>query len=334
MSKIIIGIHGLGNKAPKQILQMWWQKAIEEGLQPRFEELPELPFELVYWADLIYERPLNPAITDKKHEFFIDDPYVSSPKAYTAEKPSNLRRKILDMVGDQIESVFLNENLTINYTSVSDFIINRFFKELGIYYNTYHPEHGTTDLMLRQKIQARLNDVLMTHKRKEILLIAHSMGSIIAFDVLTQVPPNLKIDTLVTIGSPLGIPTIRSKIATEHSGDSDPRSFLKTPECIQNQWINLTDLRDKMAVYYRLADDFSPNSNGVGVVDKTVINDYVIGKEKNPHKSYGYLRTPEMSDILTEFLQRKSPGMIARLWEMIGFGKHRKQKTHPAHQGL
>ena len=33
MRKIIIGIHGLGNKPPEDLLKIWWKKAIREGLK-------------------------------------------------------------------------------------------------------------------------------------------------------------------------------------------------------------------------------------------------------------------------------------------------------------
>ena len=40
------------------------------------------------------------------------------------------------------------------------------------------------------------------------MLIAHSMGSIIGFDVLTFLATDIKINTFITIGSPLGLPVI------------------------------------------------------------------------------------------------------------------------------
>jgi hypothetical protein len=38
-----------------------------------------------------------------------------------------------------------------------------------------------------------------------IILIAHSLGSVIAVDLLTKLPPDLKVDLLLTVGSPLAI---------------------------------------------------------------------------------------------------------------------------------
>ena len=67
-------------------------------------------------------------------------------------------------------------------------------------------------------ICSQLANALKKHRRKKILLIGHSMGSIIAYDVLTQYATMVPVDTFVTIGSPLGIPVIKSKIENIYVG--------------------------------------------------------------------------------------------------------------------
>ena len=59
MKQVIIGIHGLGNKPPKYLLKKWWKDSIKEGFNKNGfkNELPE--FELVYWADILNQKPLN-----------------------------------------------------------------------------------------------------------------------------------------------------------------------------------------------------------------------------------------------------------------------------------
>lgn len=58
-----------------------------------------------------------------------------------------------------------------------------------------------------------------------------------------------------------------------------------------------------MAVDTHLRDDIGPNSVGIRVEDDLVINDYISPSgEKNRHKSYGYLRTPELSRLINQFL--------------------------------
>jgi phosphoribosylpyrophosphate synthetase len=63
-------------------------------------------------------------------------------------------------------------------------------------------------------------------------------------------------------------------------------------------------MHDRIAANYILADDFNVNSNNIGIEDIQVTNTYEIKGEKNPHKSYGYLRTPEMANLIYQFLTR------------------------------
>lgn len=138
------------------------------------------------------------------------------------------------------------------------------------------------------------------------------MGSIVAFDILTFNLPKLRIKTFATIGSPLGIPFVRSKIALEKKMVLNEDVKLRTPHGVR-KWYNFSDLEDSVAINYSLKDDFDANRAGVKAIDFIVNNDYEINKEKNPHKSYGYLRTPEFSNALEEFLQQKEKGFGQRV---------------------
>jgi len=61
MSRFILGIHGLRNKPPQALLNEWWQLALREGLERIGHPRINIPFELVYWADLLYPEPLDPS---------------------------------------------------------------------------------------------------------------------------------------------------------------------------------------------------------------------------------------------------------------------------------
>ena len=116
--------------------------------------------------------------------------------------------------------------------------------------------------------------------------------------------PEFEIDTLVTIGSPLGFPVVLGKIAEEYRAKTIPFTKPNTPPPVKRFWYNLSDLRDSVALDFGLASDFEPNANNVLVNDLEVVNDYEICEQQNPHKSFGYLRTPEMSQIIYRFLIR------------------------------
>jgi hypothetical protein len=62
-----------------------------------------------------------------------------------------------------------------------------------------------------------------------------------------------------------------------------------------------------VAIDAKLGDDYEPNDQGVRVTDMPVINahrspsDRVPADKPNYHKSYGYLRTPEVSNVVRAF---------------------------------
>ena len=299
MSKVIIGIHGLGNKPPYHILHEWWRKSISDGLKAINHLIPLPKLDLVYWANFIYNEPLDPDEKNAEHPLFVEDPYSIKGKIIRG-KSEPTQRRIRDYLEKQLDKLLLNEDLTINFSGISDFIIHHFFHDLEIYYSSGLSNEERSNYLAREAIREKLADTLRRHRDNRILLIAHSMGSIIAYDVLTQVVPDISIDTFVTCGSPLGIPVIISKIKAEQKSTAH-LTRLQVPENITDRWYNLSDLRDRVAINYNLADDYDPNSVGLSIIDKQVSNTYEYNDVSNPHKSYGYLRTPEMSEIIYDF---------------------------------
>ncbi len=307
MAKIIIGIHGLGNKPSAEVLESWWKAAIDEGIKTHLNDARAFTFHMVYWADVFYEKPLNEILKDRDDPFYLEEKYIpASDMAEAEEHP--LRQKVLDVLEKQLDSIFLNDDLTINFSFIGDSIIKRYFRELDYYYARDLSKNNENGQSARELVGKRLINILKAHQEDEILLIAHSMGSIIAYDVLNFFSDGIKLHTFVTIGSPLGFPVIMGKIATGRNIEYPFPVKLKTPRAVTDKWYNLSDLEDKIALIYKLGENFDPNDQGVNVIDKIVNNNYSINGERNPHKSFGYLRTPEMVEIITTFLNSRSTG--------------------------
>jgi alpha-beta hydrolase superfamily lysophospholipase len=144
--------------------------------------------------------------------------------------------------------------------------------------------------------------MLRKYRRRDILLIGHSMGSIIAYDVLTQSVPDITIHTLVTMGSPLGLPPTMIKILAEQRKKPKRHLIARTPENITKAWHNFFDLEDRVATPYNLSDDYQGNTRHVRAVDAIVFNNYEYKGNPNPHNVYGYLRTPELAYVIDAFL--------------------------------
>ena len=172
-------------------------------------------------------------------------------------------------------------------TEVIDKALTKILSDLGRYY---------TEESDRTAVRGSLSDVLERHRNDEIMLIAHSMGSIVAYDVLREMGRTgrpVEVKQFVTIGSPLGLAHVKRKAQLERQ---DTR--LRTPSIVTRSWINYADRRDFVSLDSHLRDDYRANSRDIRVEDDRVLNDY----PDNPHKVYGYLRTPELSEHIANFL--------------------------------
>ena len=104
--------------------------------------------------------------------------------------------------------------------------------------------------------------------------------------------------TLITIGSPLGIPTVRRHLE-KLPGQRQP-AF---PERRLRAWHNFADPRDLVAAVPRLSPYFKDSQGRRPIQDTLIQNDFEgRGGDSNPHKSFGYLRCPELSKVVSEFL--------------------------------
>jgi pimeloyl-ACP methyl ester carboxylesterase len=316
MANVIIGIHGLGNKPPKALLEKWWTLSMTEGLKSNNYNPVLSEFKLVYWADIVHDKPLDQSEKNKESPLYLDEKYLPSSELGVREN-HNTRKKVIDFLGHQLNRIFLNDDLSLNYSFITDAIVKKYFKDLEIYYAENCTEKDSEICKAKDLIRKRLLTILEEHKNDNIMLIGHSMGSIIAFDVLTFIAPHIRINTFITMGSPLGLPIVISKIASEQKQKLSDINSMITPPNILNAWKNYSDILDKVAFDYKLSENFSENTSGIRPADFLVVNNYKMNGIPNPHKSYGYLRTPEFSKILNEFIQS----------ERISIGKRVMRKT-------
>ena len=277
---IIIGIHGLLNKPPYQTLQSWWGKAIAEGLRRNYDIPVMPPFELAYWADIRHDNPISVADLNEKYEKVDGHGPFARYGIRALDKPRAIAQKWGGrMLDKEKELIGLG-------TKVED-LLGRKFDDLADYYDSAD---------IRQQMRARLKALLARHHDKRIMLLAHSMGSIIAYDVLRSYDDSgtIKIDHFVTLGSPLGLPIVGHKIWDEFGTKQTPH--------VVRRWTNIADPGDKVALDCNLADEYAPY-NGVQVEDVLVYNRYANHEGvANNHKSYGYLRTPELSNYIRKFM--------------------------------
>jgi len=322
--KIIILIHGLANKPPKNLLEKWCDISIREGLNTINKQGVPYSLQLVYWADLMHERPQEPGDKNEKSATYLGDPYTpGDPEEYRNFKPSRVKERVLDELENKLDKIYFEKNRFINIDTIADMVVRNLFQDLDYYYHRACPVARYADLTARDAIRSRLAEQLYRYRDRDILLVAQSMGTIISYDVLTQTVKDVPVDTFITIGSPLAMPFIRKKILLEQGKDFQKERFPRTPENIVKSWHNFSDLDDPIAINYNLADDYLPNSRGIAPQDRVVHNNYRIDGDRSPHKIYGYLRAPEVAGVIYDFCVAGMPPFIISMRQKLGkiFGR-------------
>jgi hypothetical protein len=281
---VIIGIHGLKNKPRKENLQELWSRAIQHGLERNegreTSRRPECA--LVHWAGVMHGDHPEPDM-----DYPGGGPRTGPFPAYDDNFWDRVRAEASDLIDTPLDLA----KRWLGIDRIAEGLLALLFDELHRYYE---------DDSIRQELRGLLARELETHWQagKRIMLIAHSMGSIIAYDTLRALGRqrrDLEIGHLVTIGSPLGLPHVKYRIWQEHD-------LVRTPSIVR-RWSNLSERRDPVAFDTHLAGDFRENRMGVGVDDDLVANETVLKDGMvHYHSAVGYLRTPEMSRLVRQFL--------------------------------
>lgn len=309
MEKIIIGIHGLANKPERDTLENWWKKSIQEGLTKNLNiDSVDFDFEMVYWADLLYKNYQHNDTAFDFDNLYNNEPYIEAKEGELQEYkdgwPDKIKSKALDVIGSSLDAV--KRNLELDF--IADWVLSKVLKDLAFYYDDNRKiSNGSGGMEVANRVlKNKLKKNLKKYKSYEIMLIAHSMGSIIAYDVLRDIGHNgsneISIKHFVTIGSPLGLPHVKHKIIEQRTYNKSS-NIVRTPSIVTGSWKNYADKKDRVAIDAHLSDDFGKNIKGIQVLDDLVLNDYEgLGGISNHHKSYGYLRTPELSKHIGAFL--------------------------------
>jgi len=139
----------------------------------------------------------------------------------------------------------------------------------------------------RSTVLRQLEPALASGRR--VLVIAHSLGSVIAHDAVWQLltEQELHLDRFLTLGSPLGLNFIQRRL--QHPAAVVPTT-LKGHIGI---WVNATAFGDMTALDPTLADDFSVQvaSGMVGEI-RDLAPFFTAYRDRdglNPHRSHGYL---------------------------------------------
>jgi hypothetical protein len=282
----VVYVHGAGSKPPSDDLKRSWDQDLfgrDMGQQTR----------VAYYADVLHPQPdaigLDAGALDEARAAVTDEPAVALAAASAGVRANMAAEEAKLLAGltprGQELAFSLSMAMATRAASQLPIVDESVTRVLPV-------PAPLRRLLLRQLLQRLIPDAasyLFTDKRNAIqdrlrhaldavdgpvVVISHSLGTIIAYDVLSE--PRFAgraVPLLVTLGAPLGYTEIQDVITTP----------LRVPVPVQ-LWANFADPLDVVTLDTTLADDFG---GGARIVDTLVDN-----PSPNNHDDSGYLRAP------------------------------------------
>lgn len=286
----VVFIHGLANKPEPSELRRIWLEALARSTphDGGFDlEAEGVTPELVYWADLFYDEPLPASDYESAASQAGQLAAMVGEEALpegNAEWLANLADHYPEAFSDAPASLAQGDASTtpadLEYeriplpAPVKKKMMRALLREAHDY---LYDRRG-----VRQTIRGRVLEALSTSPDDaRRVLVGHSQGTFIAYDLLTGVDACPPIDGMLTLGSPLGVDEVQDRLSWSRDDGF--------PAKLRGDWVNVYDTFDAVArPDPKLANDFRRRGESV-VIDA---NENNWGRWR--HSATKYFRGPKL----------------------------------------
>jgi hypothetical protein len=168
--------------------------------------------------------------------------------------------------------------------------------------DAYFLNRDNIGTQVREMLKQQLRPLLK--QQASILVIGHSLGSVIAYDTFWQLTHEEQVEgelDFLTLGSPLGVRYVQQRLK-----GSMLKGAERYPHLIRH-WFNIAAVGDLTAIDRGLHDDFSEmlDLNLLQTLtDNTRTFTYFRNQDGlNVHRSYGYFVTTEVGQVIADWWQ-------------------------------
>ena len=280
-------IHGIANKPPRDVLHEQWRVALLDNDGVDLDGMG-VTSSMVYWADLLYAQPLPEAVAQSQEALEADGAVTGDdtdmswlldvdPEEAAFVAAVGAKVGMAEVAAAETEQAdVIDPSSPLEAIPLPEFIKARlmrvFLRDVHHYlYDTeFRPREGES-YRIRTTIRQRTIDALTEGARRPgpHVLVTHSMGTVIAYDVLTDQADAPDVDALITLGSPLGLSDLQAKLAPPWTRDDGwPSKRLGA-----GSWTNIADRWDPVCGFdAAIGPDF--RRGGVSqVLDVAVTNE-------------------------------------------------------------
>lgn len=297
----VVFVHGLAKKpSPEKLEEIWLWALGRNGPRPEVFGTPNpgidlidqgVAFDFTYWADVFYSADYETDVSDqyeKANEVELTSENMDAvagelklPEPETAEEIkfiAEFERKLSEANAQGMQTATEQAPTDVRQAGdpgqfeiaswlprpVKQAIIRKMAMEA--YYYLFNKEYERSDgtrFHVREELRGRLLRDLKAagESAEKVVVVSHSMGTMIAYDVLRNVEACPAVDTLFTLGSPLGITEVQDEL---RAADSKVVDF---PALKLQRWVNVYDPLDPICgLDPQFANDFAP-VDGKRIVD-------------------------------------------------------------------
>jgi hypothetical protein len=310
----VIFIHGISNMPESHLLQSLWENALaaDKGNNSGIEiGAYGASVELVYWSDVLYETHAqtrtgaeNAALSiEMSNALRGDSPFlndVSDDWIHGVSHDLNFDPDLLlspsasPIQSGKETNAAAAEAIPLPWPLKKP-LMRAFVRDAHHYlFNVEHSPRPGGAYFVRDEIRKRfISKVQEAAAKGPVIIFSHSLGTVIAYDCLKNVPECPAVQKLITVGSPLGLSEIQDKLEPGYSvHDGFPH------EKLSGDWNNVYDPVDI-----------------VSVADPKLGNDYLLGGREHifdhrqnngglwTHGLLKYASQPGLRDILRNALE-------------------------------
>lgn len=308
-------IHGISNMPPADDLLRIWSQALSDAADPLPLGDMGVTSSLVYWADILYEKPEenlsgyegvlenSPEAIDAGGNAALPMPRTPQEAAFLTGLSAKMTTlSLAEMEAADRPPVPAQPQGTLERIPLPWFLkkrfLNTFLRDVHHYlFDVEFALPGREPVHIQRTIRKRFVDALSAPGvTRPHIVVAHSLGTVIAYDCMKRVADCGGIDGLITLGSPLGIDEVQDKLQPEWTRKNGfPR------EKLAEQWINLFDRLDPVCgLDPALANDFC--LDGSALLDDVAVQNGGAWR----HSAAKYLRQPSFCSALRGMLQDSS----------------------------
>lgn len=297
----IIFIHGMNQQQQTaRSLEQHWLALLSQGLkqshQETFLSYIQHHMRMPFYGDLLTRYHLQNML---QASTLTPQTWPHFPFIHRTELPEK-SPKVLEhhAVQNNLPDITLNDaiGLSQSFKSITALGKDLALRDFAVLMNYFPKLHATllhkflveTYLYLSnphfiQAVHTRLHEQL--HQTKPTLLIAHSLGSVIAYHFLL-LHPELNIQHFITLGSPLAFRVIQAHLPQP----------LQRPDAISGDWLNFYSHDDFLSAFplSQAPFDFQP----------AIINQQIQTSIEHPHDIAGYLTHPEVIATILQVLKK------------------------------